>query len=104
MHLGESGGVGCSSGLMDRSTSGSLCSRLSGIVTCRGDSRRFPILGEGCDSFHDGPSSQVNSLCFSNRGMVRIGAGRGNRDEDATGSDGSIPGESSFCFPVIGDG
>jgi len=96
---GESGGVGCSSGLMDRSRCGSLRSRLSGIATCRGDSRRFPVLGEGCASFHDGPSLRVNSSCFSTKGVMRIGAGRGNRDEDAFGGKGSSGGESSFRFP-----
>jgi len=94
---GESGGVGCFSGLMDRSKCGSLRSRLSGIATCCGDSRRFPVLGEGC--FHDGPSLLVNSLCFSIKGVMRIGAGRGNRDEDAFGGEGSGGSESSFRFP-----
>jgi len=55
--VGESGGVGCSLGLIDLSISGSVCSHLSGIAMCRGDSRLFPILGEGCDPFQDGPSS-----------------------------------------------
>jgi len=55
--FGESGGVGCSSGLIDRGSSGSLCSHLSGIATCRGDSRLFPVLGEGCAPFQDGPPS-----------------------------------------------
>jgi len=57
MHLGESGGVGCSSGLIDCGFSGLLHSHLSGIATCHGDSCRFPVLGEGCDPFQDGPSS-----------------------------------------------
>jgi len=96
---GESGGVGCSSGLIDRSRCGSLRSRLSGIATCRGDSRRFPVLGEGCSFAHDGPSLLVNSSCFSNKGVVRIGAGRGSRDEDTFGGKGSSGGESSFRFP-----
>jgi len=52
--FGESGGIGCSSGLIDHCVSGSLHSRLSGIVTCCGDSCRFPILGDGCNSFQDG--------------------------------------------------
>jgi len=91
--------VGRSSGLIDRSRCGSLRSRLSGIATCRGDSRRFPVLGEGCSFIHDGPSSRVNSSCFSNRGVVRTGAGRGSRDEDAFGGKGSGSGESSFRFP-----
>ena len=96
---GESGGVGCSSGLIDRSSCGSLRSRLSGIATCRGDSRRFPVLGEGCFSAHDGPSFRVNSSCFSSKGVIRMGAGRGSRDEDAFGGEGSGSGESSFRFP-----
>jgi len=95
--LGESGGVGCSSGLMDRSRFGSLRFCLSGIATCRGDSRRFPVLGEGC--FHDGPSLLVNSSCFSTKGVMRMGPGRGSRDEDAFGGEGSGSGESSFRFP-----
>jgi len=57
MRSGESGGVGCSSGLIDRGASGSLHSRLSSIATCHGDSCRFPVLGEGCDPFQVGPSS-----------------------------------------------
>jgi len=93
---GESGGVGRSSGLIDRSRCGSLRSRLSGIATCRGDSRRFPVLGEGC--FHDGPSLLVNSSCFSIKGVMRMGAGRGNQGKDAFGGEGS-GGESSFRFP-----
>ena len=84
---------------MDRSRRGSLRSLLSGIATCRGDSRRFPVLGDGCSSFHDGPSLRVNSSCFSTKGVMRIGAGRGNRDEDAFGGKGSSGGESSFRFP-----
>jgi len=43
--LGESGGVGCSSGLIGRDISRSLCCHLSGITTCRGDVRRFPVNG-----------------------------------------------------------
>ena len=70
MRGGESGGVGCSSGLIDCGFSGSLRSRLSGIATCHGDSRRFPVLGEGCDCCQDGPSSQVNSSCFSSKGVT----------------------------------
>jgi len=96
---GESGGVGFSSGLMDRSRCGSLHSRLSGIATWRGDSRRFPVLGEGCSFAHDGPSLRVNSSCFSTRGVMRMGAGRSSRDEDAFGGEGPGGGESSFRFP-----
>ena len=99
---GESGGVGCSSGLIDCCVSGSLRSRLSGIATCCGDSCRFPVLGEGCDSFQIGPSSQTNSLCFSNKGVVRMGGTCGGRDAKVAGGEGSVSGESSFRFPVIG--
>ena len=99
IRLGESGGVGCSSGLIDCSRFGSLCSCLSGIVTCRGDSRRFPVLGEGCSFIHDGSSLRVDSSCFSTKGVMRIGAGRSNQDEDAFGGKGSGGGESSFRFP-----
>jgi len=102
MCLGESGGVGCSTGLNDCSVSGSLCSRLSGISTCRGDSRRFPVVGGGCVQV--GPFSLVNSSCFSNKGVVRIGAGRGGRDEGAFGGEGSGDGESSFRFPCTDGG
>ena len=101
--LGESGGVGCSVGLNDRCPSGSLCSRFNGIATCRGDSHCFPILIGGCDSFQRGPPSQVNSLCFSNNRVVRIGAGHGaRRDGGAAGGSGSSLGEGSFRFPVNG--
>ena len=99
--FGELGGVGWSVGLIDHDVSRSVCSRLSGIETCRGDSCHFPVLGGGCDSFQDGPPSRMNSLCFSNRGVVRMGAGRGARDRDTTGGGGSS-GESSFHFPVNG--
>ena len=43
--LGESGGVGCSSGLIGRGVSRSLRWRLSGMATCCGDVRRFPVNG-----------------------------------------------------------
>jgi len=102
--FGESGGVGCSSGLIDRCPTRSLCSRFSGIATCHGDSHRFPVEGEGCVSFQDGPPSQVNSGCFSNNGVVRMGAGHGGRGDEGTGGEGFILGESSFCFPVTGSG
>ena len=61
--LGELEGVGCSSGLIDRSVSGSLHSCLSGIATCCGDSCRFPIMGDGCalDQL-GGPSLLTNGL------------------------------------------
>jgi len=94
--------VGCSSGLIDCGISGSLRSRLSGIVTCHGDSCHFPVLGEGCDSFQVGPSSRTNSLCFSTKGMVRMGGIHGVRGDDAIRGEGSISGESSFRFPMMG--
>jgi len=80
--LGESGGVGCSSGLIDLSVGGSLCWRLSGIAICHGDSCRFPVIGDGCllDQL-GGPSlrtigSSSVSGCLGN-GVVRIGGSRG---------------------------
>jgi len=60
---GESGGVGCSSGLIDLSVTGSLRSRLSGIATCCGDSCCFPMIGGSCllDQL-GGPSLLTNGL------------------------------------------
>jgi len=55
--FGELGGVDCSIGLFDRDISGLLCSCLSGIAICCGESCCFPVIEEGCDSFQDGPSS-----------------------------------------------
>jgi len=98
---GEPRGVGCSSGLIDRDVGGSLCSRLNSIAICRGDSCHFPVLGEGCASFQDGPSSRTNSSCFSNRGLIRKSMGF---DEDALGSEGSSSNDSSFRFPITSDG
>ena len=105
--LGESGGVGCSSGLIDRSISGSLRSCLSGIVTCRGDSCCFPVIGEGCrlDQL-GGPSLLTNGSssvrgCLGSR-VVRMGGICGSQDDDATRGEGSISGESSFRFPMTG--
>jgi len=104
IRLGESGGVGCSSGLIDRGVSGLLCSCFQGIETCRGDIRRFPVIGEGCDSFQDGPSLRTNSSCFSTKGTVRMGGICGKQDEEAFGGKGSTSGESSFRFPLTGEG
>jgi len=105
--LGESGGVGCSSGLIDLSVGGSLRSCLSGILTCRGDSCRFPVIGDGClfdqlggPSLLTKGSSSVNG-CLGN-GVVRMGGSRGRCDDDATGGEGLVSAESSFRFPVIG--
>jgi len=67
---GESGGVGCSTGLNDQDVLDSLRSRLSGIAICHGDSCCFPVVGEGCDSFQRGPSLHVNSSCFSSKGVT----------------------------------
>jgi len=44
----------------------------------------------------------MNSLCFSGKGVVRMGGICGSRDDDAIGGEGSVSGESSFCFPVMG--
>jgi len=99
MHSGESGGVGCSSGLINHGTSGSLRLCLSGIATCYGDSCHFPVLGEGCDPFQVGPSLRTNSSCFSNKGVVRMGGIHGNRDDDAVGGEGFTLGDNSFRFP-----
>ena len=52
--------------------------------------------------FQVGPSSQMNSLCFLNRGVVRMGGIRGICDDDATGGGDSVSGESSFRFPMMG--
>ena len=78
MDLGESGGVGCSSGLIDHWLSGSLHSHLSGIATCHGNSRHFPMVGDGCvfDQL-GGPSLLTNGLssirgCLGNR-VIRMG-------------------------------
>jgi len=80
--VGESGGVGCSSGLIDLFVGGSLCWRLSGIAMCHGDSCRFPVMGDGCllDQL-GGPSLRTNgsssvSGCLGN-GVVRMGGSRG---------------------------
>jgi len=103
MCSGKSGGVGCSSGLINRGISGSLRSRLSGIAICCSDSCRFPVLGEGCDVFQTSPSSRMNSLCFLNKGVVRMGGIRGSCDDDGTsGGRDFVSGESSFRFPVMG--
>jgi len=105
--LGESGGVGCSSGLVDLSVSGSLRSCLNGIAICHGDSCRFPVIGEGCllDQL-GGPSLLTNGSssvrgCLGN-GVVRMGGIRGSQDDEATGGEDSILSDNSFHFPVTG--
>ena len=104
MLLGESGGVGCSSGLIDRGVSGSLRPHLSGIATCLGDSCRFPVIGDGCSLDQLGGSSLLtNGLssvrgCLGN-GVVRMGGIRGSRDDEATGGEDFVSSESSFRFP-----
>jgi len=107
MLLGESGGVGCSVGLIDRSVSGLLRSRFNGIATCRGDSCRFPIMGKGCllDQL-GGPSLLTNGSssvrgCLGNE-VVRMGGIHGSRDDEATGGEDSVSGDNSFRFPVTG--
>ena len=95
--------MGCSSGLIDCCVPGLLRSCLSGIATCCGDSRCFDVLGKGCDSFQDGPSLQVNSSCFLNKGVVRMGGTCSGHDDDATGGEGSVSGKSSLHFPISND-
>jgi len=48
----------------------------------------------------------MNSSCCLNKGVVQMGGICGSRDDDATGGEGSFlnSGESSFHFPVTGDG
>jgi len=105
--LGELGGVGCSSGLIDCSVSGSLHSCLSSIVICRGDSCRFPVIGDGCllaqlggPSLLTSSSSSISG-CLGN-GVVRIGGSRGGREEGVTGGGEPTLGDNSFRFPVAG--
>ena len=105
--LGELGGVGLSSGLIDCSMAGSLRSRLSSIVTCHGDSCCFPIIGNSCSFDHLVGLSVLTNSSFSmsgclGNGVVWMGGTCGKHDDDATGSEGSDSGESSFHFPVIG--
>jgi len=107
--IGESGGVGHSSGLIDHEVSGSLRSRFNGIATCRGDSCCFLIMGDGCmlDQL-GGPSLLTNGSssvrgCLGS-GVVQMGGIHGSQDDDAIGGEGSVLGESSFCFPVTGNG
>jgi len=101
--------VGRSSGLIDRSVTGSLCSHLSSIATCHGDSCRFPVIGEGCKLAQEGgPSLLTNGLssvrgCLGN-GVIQMGGTCGRCDDDATGGEDCVSGESSFRFPVIGRG
>ena len=107
MLLGESGGVGCSSGLFDLSVGGLLRSRLNGIVTCCGDSCRFLKIGDGCSLDQlGGPSLLTNGSssvrgCLGN-GVVRMGGICRVRDDEAMGGEDSVLGESSFRFPVTG--
>ena len=83
MALRGSGGVGCSSGLIDLSVIGSLHSRLSSIKTCRGDSCHFPMSGDGCSLDQlGGPSLLTNGLssmrgCLGNR-VVQMGGIHGS--------------------------
>ena len=107
MLLGESGGVGCSSGLIDLSVSRLVCSCLSGIVTCHGDSCHFPVMGEGCLLNQLGGSCLLTNGSSSVRGclgngVVRMGGIRGSQDDEATGGEDFVSGESSFRFPVTG--
>jgi len=95
--LGESGGVGFSPGLIDRSVAGSLCSHLSGIVTCHGDSCHFPVIGKGCDPAQlGGPFLLTNGLSSINgclgSGVIWIGEIQGRHDDKATGGIGGATG------------
>jgi len=107
--LGESGGVGCSSGLIDRSIGGSLCLCLSDIVICHGDSCHFPVDGDGCEATQlGGPSLLISGSssirgCLGN-GVVQMGGNHGRHEDDATGGEGFVSGESFFRFPVMGNG
>ena len=105
--LGESGGVSCSSGLIDLSVSGSLRLCLNGIATCRGDSCRFPVVGDSCSLDQlGGPSLLTNGSssvrgCLGN-GVVQMGGICGSRDDEAIGGEDSVLDKSSFRFPVTG--
>ena len=99
--------MGCSSGLIDLSVTGSLRLHLSGIATCCGDSCCFPMIGDGCllDQL-GGPSLLTNGSssvrgCLGN-GVVRMGGSHGNRDDEAPGDEDFVSGESSFRFPITG--
>ena len=76
MDLGELGGVGCSSGLIDHWLPGSLRSHLSGIATCRGDSCRFLIMGDGCMLDQLGGPSLLTNGSSSVRGCLGSGVVR----------------------------
>jgi len=71
--LGESGGVGCSSGLFDRGISGSLRLCLSGITICRSDSCHFPVVSEGCVLVQLGGPSLLTNGSSSIRGCLGNG-------------------------------
>jgi len=93
--LGESGGVGCSLGLIDLPVSGSLHSHLSGIAMCHGDSCRFPVIGSDWTCFHSGGVGLLDDGSFSvrgffgSKGVVRLGiikTMRGNSGGGLTGN------------------
>ena len=65
--------MGCSSGLIDCEVSGSLRSCLSGIATCRGNSCRFPIIGDGCVLDQLGGPSLLTNGSYSVRGCLGNG-------------------------------
>jgi len=95
--LGESGGVGCSSGLIDCSTSGLLHLHLKSIETYCGDSCHFPMSSEGWDPAQLGGPSLLTSGSSSVRGcldsgMIRMGEICGRHDDDATGGIGGATG------------
>jgi len=74
---------------------------------CRGDSCRFPVIGDGCSLDQlGGPSLLTNGLSFVRgclgNGVVRMGGILGNQDDEATGDEDSVSGNNSFRFPVTG--
>jgi len=73
MRFGESGGVGCSFGLIDHGSSGSLRSPLSGIAMCHGDSCCFPVVGDSCSLDQLGGPSFLTNGSFSVRGCLGNG-------------------------------
>ena len=86
--FGDPGGVGGSIGLIDCSVLGSLCSYLSSIMTCCGDSICLPVNGMYVQLSHSGKGASLTSCsssmrgCLGSRGVVQIG---GNWDNDIIG-------------------
>jgi len=88
--LGEPGGVGSSMGLIDHSVLGSLCSCLSSMVICHGDSICFPVNGVYFQFSHSGEGLLLTDGLSSVRGFLgRSGMVwmEGRCDDDATGDE-----------------